>query len=85
MSEALENLKAHQQQLDADGCMVGVSRQALEETFGMITALQAENAKLRTVAEAAKSFAYEDRTLEKPEWWRLEELRRALAEAGCDI
>ncbi len=31
MSAATENLKASQRQLDADGCHVGVSRQALEE------------------------------------------------------
>lgn len=28
---AIENLKTHQQQLDMDGVIVGVSRQALEE------------------------------------------------------
>jgi len=47
--------------------------------------LQAENAKLRKVAETAKGFAYEDRTLEKPEWWWLEELRRSLTEAGYEV
>jgi hypothetical protein len=33
MSEASENLRYHQTQLDEDGCMVGVSRQAVEETL----------------------------------------------------
>jgi len=46
---------------------------------------QAENAKLRKVAETAKGFAYEDRTIEKPEWWWLEELRRSLTEAGYEV
>jgi hypothetical protein len=34
MSDATENLINNQTQLDADGTMVGVSRQALEETLG---------------------------------------------------
>ena len=33
MSEAEKNLREHQQQLDADGVMVGVSRQALVEVL----------------------------------------------------
>ena len=39
---ALENLKNHQQQLDADGCMVGVSRQALDEILADYEALTAQ-------------------------------------------
>lgn len=34
--ETLNNLKNHQQQLDADGIMVGVSRRALEELMQWI-------------------------------------------------
>jgi hypothetical protein len=33
MSEASDNLAANQRQLDMDGCEVGVSRQAVEETL----------------------------------------------------
>lgn len=33
---AITNLLENQQQLDADGCMVGVSRQALEETLDVM-------------------------------------------------
>ena len=33
MSEASKQLQTHQEQLDADGCMVGVSRQAVEEVI----------------------------------------------------
>ncbi len=33
---AITNLLENQQQLDADGCMVGVSRQALEEVIGIV-------------------------------------------------
>ena len=36
MSEAVENLRNNQKQLDADGCMVGVSRQALDETLTLL-------------------------------------------------
>lgn len=36
---ALENLKSNQRQLDADGCEVGVSRQALEELIAACEAL----------------------------------------------
>lgn len=32
---AIENLRNHQQQLDFDGCMVGVSRQALDELLAI--------------------------------------------------
>lgn len=39
---ALENLKTHQRQLDADGIEVGVSRQALEETIALVGQLQAD-------------------------------------------
>lgn len=31
--DAIDNLKTNQSQLDMDGCMVAVSRQALEETL----------------------------------------------------
>ena len=33
MSAATEQLRTHQEQLDADGIMVGVSRQAIDETL----------------------------------------------------
>jgi hypothetical protein len=36
MNPAIENLKTNQKQLDADGCMVGVSRQALDETLALM-------------------------------------------------
>lgn len=36
MNEAIKNLETNQQQLDADGCMVGVSRQALDETLKLV-------------------------------------------------
>lgn len=54
--EAVINLREHQLQLDADGCMVGVSRQALEETFDLITAMQERIAEL----EADLSQALDD-------------------------
>jgi len=33
MTPAEQNLRSHQRQLDADGVMVGVSRQAIDETL----------------------------------------------------
>ena len=33
MSEASKQLQTHQEQLDAEGCMVGVSRQAVAEVL----------------------------------------------------
>ena len=45
MSDASANLKTNQRQLDMDGCEVGVSRQAVEETLEeyalMLAALEA--------------------------------------------
>jgi len=41
MNPAIENLKTNQKQLDADGCMVGVSRQALDETLTLFDNLVA--------------------------------------------
>lgn len=40
MSNATDNLRDNQTQLDADGCMVGVSREALGETLGELEALR---------------------------------------------
>lgn len=39
--EAIKSLTEHQEQLDMDGCMVGVSRQALDETLAYVAALNA--------------------------------------------
>ena len=41
VSEARANLREHQQQLDADGCRVGVSRQALDEVLDAFDAMLA--------------------------------------------
>ena len=38
---AIANLRTCQRQLDADGCMVGVSRQALDETLDVLDDLLA--------------------------------------------
>lgn len=45
--QAIENLRECQRQLDADGCEVGVSRQAVDET---LTALDYAVAMLRAIA-----------------------------------
>lgn len=41
MHPAVENLKTNQRQLDMDGCEVGVSRQALDETLASYAVLLA--------------------------------------------
>jgi len=46
MTAAEQNLRACQKQLDMDGVMVGVSRQALEETLAELDASRAREAKL---------------------------------------
>ena len=48
---AIYNLREHQQQLDMDGIMVGVSRQALEETLDYVTSLERQLAEHRTVTD----------------------------------
>lgn len=41
MSAATDNLRSNQRQLDMDGCEVGVSRQAVEETLAEVEHLRA--------------------------------------------
>lgn len=41
MNAAIDNLKTNQKQLDVDGCMVGVSRQALDETLALVDEMRA--------------------------------------------
>ena len=45
--EAENQLRNHQKQLDADGCMVGVSRQAVDEVLAEIERLRGELAAER--------------------------------------
>lgn len=47
MNAAIENLKTNQRQLDADGCEVGVSRQALDQTLALTDNLIAVVAQYR--------------------------------------
>ena len=55
MSAASENLKRHQSQLDMDGCSVGVSRQAVDETLeqydAMLAALKEATLQLEYLAD----------------------------------
>jgi len=46
MSKASENLRTHQKQLDADGIMVGVSRQAVDETLAQYNLMQSALEKI---------------------------------------
>ena len=50
---AVEHLRHHRRQLDADGIQVGVSRQALDETLARLAALETRNDDLRQFAEDA--------------------------------
>ena len=52
MSEAIEQLKNHQKQLDADGVMVGVSRQALDEVLDRIAELESKLDECKQVSTA---------------------------------
>lgn len=45
---AIANLRSNQRQLDADGCMVGVSRQALDETLALYDELLARSKAIVT-------------------------------------
>ena len=45
--EAINQLREHQQQLDADGIMVGVSRQALDEVLEYVSFMEMEQAAWR--------------------------------------
>ncbi len=56
MTTALEALKGHQQQLDADGCMVGVSRQALDETLALVDSLLATSREILEMFEARRDM-----------------------------
>lgn len=73
MNAAIENLKTNQQQLDADGCMVGVSRQALDETLALTDNLIALAAQYRN--DLLHPPAADSRQR------RLEAIERALAAA----
>lgn len=52
MSDASENLRYNQKQLDADGCMVGVSRQAVEETLLELNQLREALEEIATNCDA---------------------------------
>lgn len=48
---AADVLHDHQQQLDMDGVMVGVSRQAVDEVLAELATLRAENELMREALE----------------------------------
>src|SRR5690606_14654110 len=74
-SAAIEQLRNHQKQLDADGCMVGVSRQALDEVLDALEA-QAPPAGARDAVADGEKFADwlarempPGTTISNPYWW----------------
>ena len=48
LKPALESLRSNQQRLDMDGCVVGVSRQALDEVLAHVEQQAAEIERLRS-------------------------------------
>ena len=58
LRKAIEALREHQQQLDHDGVMVGVSRQALDEVLDTLAKQGQEIERLREAAR--KYFTAED-------------------------
>ena len=56
LADAIEQLKSHQTQLDMDGVMVGVSRQAIYEVVSHTDALLS---RLERAEKALKPFAEE--------------------------
>lgn len=56
---AIEELRCHQTQMDMDGVMVGVSRQALDEvlTYYGLAALASSQARMERLEEALRPFA----------------------------
>lgn len=59
MTPAYDHLKNGQQQADADGIMVTVSRQAVDEVLAEYDELEAENRRLRRGMDNIKVRAYE--------------------------
>ena len=51
---AIQNLKDHQGQLDMEGCMVAVSRQALDEVMAYIDTIQAPTSWWMPIESAPK-------------------------------
>lgn len=78
MSSASEQLRTHQEQLDAGGIMVGVSRQALDETLAQYTALR--NA-LKVLLNEATSFSVSGVHFDEP---CMSHKGPALAQAALD-
>jgi hypothetical protein len=60
VSRASENLRDNQEQADMDGCMVKVSRQAIEETLTQHADMLAV---LRLIAKGFKQKAIPDQTI----------------------
>lgn len=81
--ECVRQLRSHQEQLDHDGIMVGVSRQALDETLAYMTDIQSRLFKMERDWSHWKAKAAEaDVAEKKPETDRLEEM---IALATCLI
>lgn len=77
MNDAIENLRTCQKQLDADGCMVGVSRQALDETIALTEQLAGALNFILAFYEPGQ------RHLDTNAWKEAEASgRRALADSG---
>lgn len=68
-SEAIEQLRSHQQQLDMDGVIVGVSRQAIEEVLAYIKSLlSARDVALEEAAKVAEQVRDDARRTHDDSW-----------------
>jgi len=77
MNAAYKNLQENQKQLDADGVMVGVSRQALDETLDLVDQLAGALNFILAFYEPGQTH------LDTEAWKRAEASgRRALSNSG---
>lgn len=82
---ALEALKNHQRQLDADGCEVGVSRQALEEVIVAFEALRRTRDDLHEANNRYQQEARDERALAGKGVKAVEALIDALAAKDAEL
>lgn len=90
-TEAERQLRNHQEQLDADGVMVGVSRQAVDEVLAQVASLRgqvaARDAVLKAIVAGARlgKELFEQRVHERKDrltWWAVNVLQDNLACCG---
>lgn len=86
-SEAIEVLAGPYRQLDMDGVIVGVSRQAIDETLAYLTQLEAQLAKLQADGDklAGAATALRDDMLMRAEMRKRRNNGELVVEAGNGV